>query len=83
MALDRVPFCAAILAFGVIMYVLLDGFDLGLGLLFPFAAAPATLALMLHSWAPTVPLTAPCPLLCRLPSPAALPTGLRDWAGPG
>jgi cytochrome d ubiquinol oxidase subunit II len=27
----------AIIAFGVFMYVLLDGFDLGLGILFPFA----------------------------------------------
>ncbi len=28
MALDLVPLWAAILAFGVLMYVLLDGFDL-------------------------------------------------------
>src|ERR1051326_4157576 len=37
MALDLVPLWAAILAFGVFMYVLLDGFDLGIGILFPFA----------------------------------------------
>ncbi len=28
---------ALIIGFGVIMYVLMDGFDLGLGILYPFA----------------------------------------------
>ena len=37
MALDLVPLWAGILALGVFMYVLLDGFDLGVGILFPFA----------------------------------------------
>ncbi|MGH8653586.1 MAG: cytochrome d ubiquinol oxidase subunit II, partial [Gammaproteobacteria bacterium] len=37
MVLDLVPIWTVILAFGVFMYVLLDGFDLGVGILFPFA----------------------------------------------
>ncbi len=36
MVLDLVPLWAAILALSVFMYVLLDGFDLGVGMLFPF-----------------------------------------------
>jgi cytochrome bd-type quinol oxidase subunit 2 len=32
-----VPVWTIILAFGVFMYALLDGFDLGFGILFPFA----------------------------------------------
>src|SRR5690606_11906500 len=34
--LDLVPLWAAILALAVFMYVLLDGFDLGVAMLFPF-----------------------------------------------
>ena len=36
MQLDLVPLWTAILALAVFMYVLLDGFDLGVGMLFPF-----------------------------------------------
>ena len=42
----------AIIAFGVFMYVLLDGFDLGLGILFPFAPTNADRDTMMHSVAP-------------------------------
>ena len=52
MALDLVPLWAAILAFAVFMYVLLDGFDLGVGLLFPFAPDAASRDLMMASVAP-------------------------------
>lgn len=52
MALDLVPLWTAILAFGVLMYVLLDGFDLGVGILFPFAADDAHRDLMMNSVAP-------------------------------
>ncbi len=52
MALDLVPLWAAILAFGVFMYVLLDGFDLGVGMLFPFAPDDAGRDLMMNSVAP-------------------------------
>jgi cytochrome d ubiquinol oxidase subunit II len=52
MALDLVPLWAAILAFGVFMYVLLDGFDLGVGILFAFTRDPAHRELMMNSVAP-------------------------------
>jgi cytochrome d ubiquinol oxidase subunit II len=52
MALDLVPLWAAILAFGVFMYVLLDGFDLGVGILFPFAPHAASRDTMMDSVAP-------------------------------
>ena len=52
MALDLVPLWAAILAFGVFMYVLLDGFDLGIGILFPFAPDAAGRDAMMNSVAP-------------------------------
>jgi cytochrome d ubiquinol oxidase subunit II len=52
MALDLVPLWAAILAFAVFMYVLLDGFDLGVGLLFPFAPDAGSRDLMMASVAP-------------------------------
>jgi cytochrome d ubiquinol oxidase subunit II len=52
MALDLVPLWTAILAFGVFMYVLLDGFDLGVGILFPLAHGPHERELMMNSIAP-------------------------------
>jgi cytochrome bd ubiquinol oxidase subunit II len=52
MTLDFVPVWTAILAFGVFMYVLLDGFDLGVGILFPFAPDDRGRDLMMASVAP-------------------------------
>jgi cytochrome bd ubiquinol oxidase subunit II len=52
MALDLVPLWAGILAFGVFMYVLLDGFDLGVGILAPFAPDDASRDVMMDSVAP-------------------------------
>ena len=52
MTLDLVPLWAGILALGVFMYVLLDGFDLGVGILFPFAPDDASRDLMMNSVAP-------------------------------
>src|SRR5213593_4797704 len=52
MALDLVPLWAGILALGVFMYVLLDGFDLGVGILSPFAPDDASRDLMMNSVAP-------------------------------
>ncbi|CUS48877.1 MAG: cytochrome d ubiquinol oxidase subunit II CydB [Idiomarinaceae bacterium HL-53] len=43
---------AAIIAFGVIMYVLMDGFDLGQGILFPFAPSEESRDIMMNSVAP-------------------------------
>ncbi len=43
---------AGIIAFGVIMYVLMDGFDLGVGILFPFAPHEEARDVMMNSVAP-------------------------------
>ena len=52
MALDLVPIWTVILALSVFMYVLLDGFDLGVGMLFPFAPDDAARDTMMASVAP-------------------------------
>lgn len=43
---------ASLLAFIVIMYVILDGFDLGIGILFPFTASERERDIMMNSVAP-------------------------------
>ncbi len=43
---------AAIIGFGIIMYVLMDGFDLGVGILFPFAPDELARDTMMNSVAP-------------------------------
>src|SRR2546421_11607211 len=43
---------AAIIGFAVAMYVILDGFDLGIGILFPFAASERDRDQMMNSVAP-------------------------------
>lgn len=43
---------AGIIGFGIIMYVLMDGFDLGQGILFPFAPDEAARDIMMNSVAP-------------------------------
>ncbi|MEQ5802273.1 cytochrome d ubiquinol oxidase subunit II [Halomonas sp. H10-9-1] len=43
---------ALIIGFGVIMYVLMDGFDLGLGILYPFAPDEEARDVMMNSVAP-------------------------------
>ncbi|GED22769.1 cytochrome d ubiquinol oxidase subunit II [Halomonas halmophila] len=50
--LDLSLIWAAIIGFGVIMYVLMDGFDLGVGLLFPFAPDEAGRDVMMNTVAP-------------------------------
>jgi len=52
MTLDLVPLWTVILAVAVFMYVLLDGFDLGVGILFPFAPDDEARLLMMNSVAP-------------------------------
>jgi cytochrome d ubiquinol oxidase subunit II len=52
MTLDLVPMRTAIQALSVFMYVLLDGFDLGVGILFPFAPGDDARELMIASVAP-------------------------------
>src|SRR4029079_15100576 len=52
MQLDLVPIWTVILGVGVFMYVLLDGFDLGVGILAPLGRDDATRALMMSTVAP-------------------------------
>ncbi|MGE5168945.1 MAG: cytochrome d ubiquinol oxidase subunit II [Rudaea sp.] len=52
MPLDLVPVWTLILAVGVFMYVLLDGFDLGVGLLFPMAPSDDARTLTMNTVAP-------------------------------
>ncbi len=52
MSLDLVPIWTVILALSVFMYVLLDGFDLGVGILFPFAPDDSARNTMMASVAP-------------------------------
>jgi cytochrome d ubiquinol oxidase subunit II len=52
MTLDLVPLWTLVLALAVFMYVLLDGFDLGVGILFPFAPSDRARDLMMASVAP-------------------------------
>jgi len=52
MQLDLVPIWTLILGFGVFMYVLLDGFDLGVGILFPLVRGEAQRTLAMNSVAP-------------------------------
>ena len=47
MMFDLVPIWALILGVAVFMYVLLDGFDLGVGMLFPFAPSDQARNLMI------------------------------------
>jgi cytochrome d ubiquinol oxidase subunit II len=50
--LDLPLLFALVLAFGVAMYVVMDGFDLGLGVLFPWAPSDADRDAMMNSIAP-------------------------------
>ncbi len=52
MSLDLPLILAGVLAVAVLLYVLLDGFDLGVGILFPFARGPADRDLMMSAIAP-------------------------------
>jgi cytochrome bd ubiquinol oxidase subunit II len=52
MSLDLPLIWAGIIAVAVLLYVLLDGFDLGIGILFPFAGSPRERDVMMESIAP-------------------------------
>ena len=52
MSLDLPLLFALVLAFGIALYVVMDGFDLGLGILFPFAPDDADRDTMMSSIAP-------------------------------
>src|SRR5690554_7823515 len=50
--IDLTIIWAVIIAFGIMMYVLMDGFDLGVGILFPFAPDEDARDVMMNSVAP-------------------------------
>jgi cytochrome d ubiquinol oxidase subunit II len=52
MSLDLPLIWTGVLAVAVLLYVLLDGFDLGIGILFPFARGPADRDVMMDAIAP-------------------------------
>ncbi|MEP7063936.1 MAG: cytochrome d ubiquinol oxidase subunit II [Betaproteobacteria bacterium] len=52
MQIDLVPIWTLIIGVGVFMYVLLDGFDLGVGMLSPFARSEDDRTLMMNTVAP-------------------------------
>jgi len=52
LTIDLTLIWALIIAFGVFMYVLMDGFDLGVGILFPFAPDEETRDVMMNTVAP-------------------------------
>ncbi len=52
MELDFALISVAVIGFGLIMYVILDGFDLGVGILFPFANNEQVRDSMINSIAP-------------------------------
>ncbi len=52
MSLDLPLVWVSVIALAVFLYVLLDGFDLGVGILFPFAASPADRDVMMAAIAP-------------------------------
>src|ERR1700754_1786226 len=52
MGIDLPVIWAVIIAFGLMMYVLMDGFDLGIGILFPFIGNRADRDVMVNTVAP-------------------------------
>ena len=52
MGIDLPLVWAVIILFGIMMYVVMDGFDLGIGLLFPFVAAKGDRDLLMNTVAP-------------------------------
>jgi cytochrome bd ubiquinol oxidase subunit II len=52
MTLDLALIWAGLIAVAVLLYVVLDGFDLGLGILFPFARSPRDRDVMMNTVAP-------------------------------
>lgn len=52
MSMDLASIWAAIIVFGVVVYVILDGFDLGVGILFSFSRSETERDLMMNSIAP-------------------------------
>lgn len=52
MGIDLALIWAVIILFGVMMYVIMDGFDLGIGILFPFTPRKDDRDVMMNTVAP-------------------------------
>ncbi|MDO8422575.1 MAG: cytochrome d ubiquinol oxidase subunit II, partial [Parvibaculum sp.] len=52
MQMDLALIAAGIIAGGILIYIVLDGFDLGVGILFPFAPSDKSRDVMINSIAP-------------------------------
>ncbi|TAM08553.1 MAG: cytochrome d ubiquinol oxidase subunit II, partial [Pusillimonas sp.] len=52
MGVDLALLWAIIILFGILMYVVMDGFDLGIGILFPFFRAKEDRDVMMNTVAP-------------------------------
>ena len=52
MSIDLPLVWAGIIAFGIFMYVVMDGFDLGIGILFPFIREEENRDVMMNTVAP-------------------------------
>jgi len=50
--IDITAICALLIALGIVLYVILDGFDLGVGIIFPFAPDDVSKNKMMSSIAP-------------------------------
>ena len=59
MGIDLPLIWAVIIIFGVMMYVVMDGFDLGIGMLFPFVKAERDRDVMMNTVAPCGTATRP------------------------
>ena len=70
---------AFIIGFGIIMYVLMDGFDLGVGILFPFAPNEEARDTMMNSVAPVWDGNETCSVAPVFwpPSPWCIPSSCR------
>ena len=52
MGIDLSLIWAVIIIFGIMMYVVMDGFDLGVGILFPFVPGRSDRDVMMNTVAP-------------------------------
>ena len=77
LGLDFVPIWTLILGVGVFFYVLLDGFDLGVGILFGLAPDTAARNLVMNSIAPIWDGNETWLVLGGIGLLAAFPAGLR------
>lgn len=59
MGIDLSLIWAVIIIFGVMMYVVMDGFDLGIGMLFPFVKGEQDRDVMMNTVAPCGTVTRP------------------------